>query len=516
MMHFPQQFAPQPSGNTLTGVVPPKGATVTTVDIAPGFAPQFLVLARASWERVILVKMMVNESELPVLPQQDSEFMLYPLPAWTPEQVTSQRRLSLTWSNRSNRGAQFAYQVVVERPLPPVQQSPAPPTATIMGPPIGMAVAMNLPNQHQPTQMGPMSPPAFPLAPTPVPSVSAPQVMAPGYAIPPASPPVVGAQAPAPLSASYPYQMPPAPMTAAPSLSGGQEAHPMPTLVAAYEPPATELEAHVAGCLRVPYLAVRQQAQSYGQRYGFTPEAVLEAYVNNFGSAGLEMIPKQWLDAAERMHQQSGLDRQQLIASTVLQSLVQRIAEERDFAELRQSGAISSLIAAGPPPASPDFSVHSQASPPLATEEKPPDTSRTGTVPRVTGGQLRELAKSLKVEPGWLLVVAKTLAEARDLKPDALIQQTTATTMRLLRSMYLEDATKDVDQKLAQAESVTEALPDGNGDAAFAEQPSPQEAETARQNLIEQAVVTRSLDHICRDLVASAQAETPAPQPENS
>lgn len=505
MMNFPQQFAPQPSGNTLTGVVPPKGATVTAVDIAPGFAPQFLVLARASWERVILIKMRVNESELPVLPQQDAEFMLYPLPAWTPEQIATSRRLSLTWSNRGNRGAQFAYQIVADRPVPPTPPQ-ASATATITGPAIGMVGPMNLPNQRQPTQMGPMSPPAFPLAPAPVPSVSAPQGLPPGYAIPPASPPVVGAQSPAPLPPSYPYQMPAGPVMPVPQAPVAAPA--------VYEPPATELESHVAGCLRVTYSTIRQQAESYAQSYGFTPEAILQGYVDNFGSAGLEMIPKQWLDAAEHMHKTTGLDRQQLIASTVLQSLAARMAEDRDFAELRKSGAVSAVLSAGPPGASPDFAVHSQASPPVVgADDKSPETSRTGMVPRVTGGQLRELAKSLKVEPSWLFVVAKTLAEARNLSPDALIQQTTTTMMHLLRSMYLEDATKDVDAKLAQAEPVTEELTEANGDAAFSEKASAEETAAARQTLIEQAIVTRSLDHICRDLAASAQADEPAPEP---
>lgn len=527
MMGIPQPLSNQPAaGTTLSGVVPPKGASQTQVDLGPGYAPKYIVLARPAFERVVLMRMVVNNSEIPVLPQRDGEIELYPLPLWTPDQVQTTRRVQITWSNRSNRGAQFTYQICADRPVPPAPPAPTPMPQTIMGPPIGMTTPMQLPNQQQFSnqqflnQVGPMSPPAFPLAAQPVPTVQAvPQAApTPGYA--PAPPPVYAMPPQAAVPTVGNAQVMPA-MMAPPAPPAGTAAQPaappvqqnafgMPMYTPASEPPPTELESHVAGCLGVTYMTIRQQAQSYAAQHRFAPEAILATYVNNFGSSGLELVPREWIESANQMANQTGLPKGEIIASTVLRSLVQRMAEDRDFSELQKSGAVAALIGGGQ--SGRDFVVRSEASAPAA-EEKVPETARTGRVPRVTGGQLRDLAIALKVEPTWLLPVINTLAKSRGQNPDELVQLATPQAMRLLRKEFLEEATADVDAKLEQAKTMTDEMPADDADSAFSETPTEEQLAAARDALIEQAVVTRSLDWIVRDLVAEQQKAEPQQEP---
>ncbi|MDD5544369.1 MAG: hypothetical protein PHX83_14465 [Acidobacteriia bacterium] len=511
MMNAPQSFGPaQPSANQLHGIVPPRGAGTTTADLGPGFDARWLVMARVSWERVVLMRLTIDGTEIPVLPQQDGDLLCYPLPLWTPEQLATPRRMVMTWSNRGNHGAQFTYQLSVEKPIPPAPVMMAQQTATVLGPPIGQTTPMQMPGQMSPgrTFNGPMSPPAFPLSASPVPMLGMQQVappvpaapmaphMTPAYAMPPA----VG-QVPTIAQPTAPVGVP---MAAAPAL-------PLP-MAQPPQDPATELESYVAGSLGVTYLDIRNQAQSYGARYGFPPDAILQKYVDNFGSSGLELVPRDWIQAADKMAAETGMNRTALIASTVLHSLVGRMTEDRDFAQLRASGAVSAAISAGQAGASgPDFVVHSTTSEPV------PETQRgSNAPPRVTGAQLKALAVDLHVEPSWLFVVVKTLSEARNLSPDLVVPQATPMAMRLLRGVYLEDATKDVDQKLGEAENVSalvEALPELDGDAAFVPPPTEEEKAANRSKLIEQAVVTRSLDHICRDLAGQLTAPAPAVEP---
>lgn len=497
------QYTPAPISH-LQGVVPPRGASRTTVDLAPGFAPSWIVLQRIAWERVLLIRIVLDGADHPVLPTQEGDQMFYRLPHWTNVELAKTRRLELSWTNKTAHGTQFAYLVTDVRPQAPTVGPANQPAATVLGPATGMMTPMALPSQQATAIRAPMSPPAFPLPVTAAPVLGG--SIAPAL---PAVPSMAGPAIPAPVAP----QAPPPPSPA--------------------QPPPTEVEAHVAGCLRVDYLLVRQLAEGLSARFGLQSDTLLNAYVENFGSAGLELVPRQWVEEARARAQETGIEPSQMVAGIVLQRLAERVREDRDFHELNKPGAAAMLLASAPQPGGPDFVVKTSTSPapaptaatlPALVEESPPETSRTGEPAKATNGELQELARLLQVRTAWLLVVLRTIAQARNLIPDLLLHALAGPVMaQLLRDRYLAEAKADVEKKLADA-ALAQANPSDSTEAPKLNLPLRQDE---IQQLINEAVATRSIDHVARGIAGiteTAQAvvagldateidETEAPPP---
>lgn len=508
MMSFPQSLNPYPPPvNQLTAMLPPRGNTITAVDLAENFSPNWVALGRSAWERTILTRIVLDGQDCAVLPVRDGEYTLYSLPQATPEQLTRRRRLELTWANQAKGGTHFAYQLLSDRPSssPVSVAAPVAPVAPGIAPhPLAPPVAPML----RPA-MAPMSPPAIPLQPVPVPSVSAPVVMAgtaPAVPMPRvAAAPIVGAVPGAPQA------MP----------------HPVAAAMRAVQPvaeTATENERHVAGVFGVTVADIRHIARELGAPARFTGDAVLECYVENFGSAGLEMVPKQWIMQAREQAQVTGVNGQQLLASTVLHSLIARMVEDREFAELRKAGAGAA------PMGSSEFVVRSEVSPPPPTltdggapeldeegrllaalapeaDEKPPETARNGAAAapapkRATGGQIQAMAKHLNVDPGWLLQIIKVVTDARTVSPDLVVELATAATLRLLVDRLREAATTEIDERLAKAEQAKAIEPPAEGEAP--EAPDPEAEAANRAALIDQGIATRAIDWLAQQAQVGA------------
>lgn len=463
-----QHYTPAAT-NYLQGVVPPRAVSRTNADLAPGFAPSWIILQRVAWERVLLTRLVIDGVECPLLPTQEGEQMVYPLPVWSPEQLQRVRRIELTWSNKTSHGAHFSYLVTDMKPVQPTVGY-AQPSATILGPAVGMTTPMNLPAQAQPVRMAPMSPPAFPLPPTGSPMLGgSPQPMA----AQPMSAPAIPAPA---LPVAAPPPSPP-------------------------QPPPTPAEGHVADCLRVDYLLVRKLAEGLGARFGMMPDTLLNAYVENFGSAGLELVPRQWVEEARTRAGQTGMDQAQLIAGIVLQRLAERLQEDREFQELNRPGAAARVLSS-PQAGGPDFIVKT-STPAPASDEKAPDTSPTGAAPRPTGEALQALAALFLVKASWLLLVLKTIADARGLNPDLLfhainggVSLSPRRLIALLRDRYLAEAKADVEKKLGEA-------------AALEDTPAVDPKELER--LVNEAVATRSVDHVARGIAGGCSVPEPDP-----
>lgn len=476
MMTMPQSFSPLPSPapNQMTGVLAPRGAGTTAVDLAERFDPRWVALGRTSWERAILVKIVLDGQECALMPVRDGEWTLYPLPAASPDQLARRRRLELTWRNQSRSGTQFTYELTTERP------SVAPEVPAAIAPPVGAYAPHPLAPPPAPmarAAMAPMSPPAIPLAAVSAPLISAPVAAAAPPAPPPAivyptTAPVLGSATPVPAT---PPAAPPAPLPAAPPPVAD---------------PGTEHEQHVAGVFGVTVQDMRYIAHQLATQAGFTGAEVLACYVDNFGSAGLEMIPKQWIDQARRQSQQTGVNGQHILAMTVLQSLIARMVEDRSFAELQKTGASGQSGGA-------DFVVTTEV------DEAPPETHRNGiaatapVVTRATGAQVQAMAKDLGVDPGWLLLILRTIAGARQVTPDLIVQLGTAATLRLLVDRYTATVTEDVDGKLAAAKEAKSLEPAPEGESESAPD-SPEAEATNRAALIAQGIATRAIDWLAQ------------------
>ncbi len=493
MMSFPQQLNPSPiPANQLTGMLPPKGATITAVDLAAGFAPQWIALTRASWERTVLTRIQMDGEDVAVMPMRDGDHMIYSLPLVNADRV---RRLTLTWSNQGRSGTQFTYQLLSERP------GIAPVPAAVPAPAVGALVPHPLAPPPAPLArpaMAPMSPPAIPLASVGVPAVSAPLMSSPMAAVAAMAYPTAPLVGASPALPAHPLALP---------VVGGPMAQTAMAVQAVQAPlpppppadPGTEQERHVAAVFSLSVQDIRDIARGLAEPARFTGDQVLQTYVDNFGSAGLEMIPRQWIEQARRTSQTTGVNGQYILAGTVLHSLIERMAEDRQFEELRRTGG------GGQAPG--DFVVSAQVTPAtqppappvvVADDTKPPETERNGlaAVPRATGAHVQAMAKVLNVDPGWLLVVTRTVAQARQVSPDLVVQLATASTLKLLVERFTEAATEEVQQRLAQAveakaleptpESETPASPDLDKEAAN------------RKALIEQNIATRSVDWLAQ------------------
>jgi hypothetical protein len=104
--------------------------------------------------------------------------------------------------------------------------------------------------------------------------------------------------------------------------------------------------------------------------------------------------------------------------------------------------------------------------------------------PRVTGSDLKVIAERLSVQPEWLLVAVRSIADLRAMKPDELVAL--ATPGVLVAAMTL------VEPELAAALAVDD--PPADSDAAQFRKVAPELQAAVRAQLL----ATRALDWIAR------------------
>ncbi len=116
------------------------------------------------------------------------------------------------------------------------------------------------------------------------------------------------------------------------------------------------------------------------------------------------------------------------------------------------------------------------------------------------------MASDLSVDPGWLLQIIKTIADARGVSPDLVVELATTATLRLLVDRFREATTTDIDDRLAKAKAaaVLEHAEPGGELPANAEPPDPEAEAANRKALIEQGIATRAIDWLAQQAQVGA------------
>ncbi len=409
----------------------------TQTDIVPNFVPLTVTLTRMAWERVALVGILLDGIPVPATFQMGGDEQVFELPETDPNVV---RRLELQWVNRSKSSVQFSF--------------------TLSEAPLEVQIARPVPS-------APASPQRLPLAPAPAPmpnvpkTFSAPALSPVAVADPAARGGMVHAQS---KEAAQRAAMPSA-LPSAPRVMG-----PPPHLAGSTGKPPTELEIQIAQAFGIRWEAVRIIAGNLAQNVRLSADELLEF----LGPDGRSTCEPEWLESSRRDAVRANLNPGEYQLSQILFGVAKTISERKEFDELlAQAGA-------KPAVAGQDFKVTSAtvgADGAVRIVEQTP-------APRATGAGLKAIAERLSVQPEWLLVAVKSIADLRAMKPDELVA--------LATPGVLVAASTLVEPELAAALAVEEPHPDS--DAARFRQVAPELQVAVRAQLL----ATRCLDWIAR------------------
>lgn len=227
------------------------------------------------------------------------------------------------------------------------------------------------------------------------------------------------------------------PPLAAPSMSASASPRPvMPQVPVPKQNPPTDLETQIAESFAIRWEALRTIVDNVAARHAVDAAALLEF----FGADGFSTIEPDWLEQTRQRAVAANLVPGELQAAQVFLGVARTIGERREFEDLMAEARKGD----GVKQSGDDFQVMvatDRADGSVQVSEQKPEP-RLKPAPKggvyTTGAQLLEVAKAFEVDPSWLLLTIKSIAELRAVSPDELAAALTPSVIRFGKAAFAQ------------------------------------------------------------------------------